>query len=272
MTSLVVREDLSRRTALSKSALASFEWCPTEHWFSLHDPRPFVTNEDVEFGSALDAAVEVCVKYASMEQPIDLNRAFAAAAEVIARHPELPTSIEEVRSATQAFVAEVMPRFDWKGARTQVSITTVIDGLGEANGHPDIVMADLTVLDVKSSNKTKTVPSIELGFYGLLVEADDDKHRQVPRVGYLNYVRLKKPVWYIDGIVPYTDELRRWAYENAAAYVRAKKADTILNAKAETPGNYSMTGGPKYASKCKTCVYSPAFDGPCLIAAREEVA
>ena len=61
MTMTVERPDLSQRTALSKSVLTAFELCETKSWWGLHDPRPFITNEKVVFGSAVDAGVEVVV-------------------------------------------------------------------------------------------------------------------------------------------------------------------------------------------------------------------
>lgn len=268
MTMLVQREDLSRPRGLSKSELGQFDLCQQKAWYAIHDPKPFVTNEKVEFGSALDAAVEVLVKYASAGQKPDLARAYAAVAEVELRNPGL-IDAKEVMSATDSFLDEVMPRYDWTRAVTQSSITTELEGLGTCNGHPDIIMGDGSIFDLKTSGKSKDVPSVELGFYALLVEATG---REVPRVGYLNYVRLKKPVWYLPE-VPVTDELRRWAYENAAAYVRAKKADTILNAsQPQTPGNYSMAGGPKFSSLCNDCVYAPANGGACALVRRESVA
>lgn len=60
-----------------------------------------------------------------------------------------------------------------------------------------------------------------------------------------------------------TDEFRRWAYEGAAAFVRAKKADVVLNRKAVVPSNYSFSGGPAWPGKCAGCAYSPANGGPC---------
>ena len=260
---LVQREDLTKPRGLSKSELGQFDLCQSKAWFAIHDPRPFVTNEKVEFGSALDAGVEVVVKYLSSGQPLDMTRAHAAVLEVVDRHGLV--DLAEVKVALASFVDEVVPRYDWTRAVTQSSITTDLEGLGTCNGHPDIILGDGSIFDLKTSSKSKDVPSVELGFYALLVEATG---RPVPRVGYLNYVRLKKPVWYLPE-VPVTDELRRWAYENAAAYVRAKKADTILNAKAASPGNYTMAGGAKFASLCLDCPYNPANGGPCALVRRE---
>lgn len=264
MTDLVVREDLSKRTALSKSVLGTFELCETKVWHGIHDPRPFIPNEKVTFGSAVDAGVEVIVKYLASGQPVQLDRAFAAAAFIVERDDvEVPFS--EVEHALEGFEKDVAKHHDWTHAVTQASITTDIEGLGESNGHPDIIMGDSSVWDVKTSSRAKEVPSLELGFYALLMEATGVR---VPKVGYMNWIRLKKPYWQVVE-APVTDELRRWAYEKAAAYVRARKADAALNAKTYSPLNYTMSGGPKFDTLCLDCPWNPALGGPCLIARRD---
>lgn len=265
---IVVREDLSARTALSKSVLSQFDLCETKTWLGIHDPRPFIPNEKVVFGSAVDAGVEVMVKSLSSGQPVQMDRAYAAAAFVIERD-QVELVFSDVEKALDDFERDVAPKFAWALSVTQASITAELEGLGECNGHPDIVMGSGSVWDVKTSGRAKDVPSLELGFYALLMEAHSGI--PVPSVGYLNWVRLKKPYWQV-AEAPVTDELRRWAYEKAAAFVRAKKADTALNAKTETPLNFSMGGGPKFDGLCSDCPYSPAFGGPCLIAVRGEVA
>lgn len=266
MSVLVERPDLSQRTALSKSALGTFDLCQTKSWFSLHDPKPFVPNEKVTFGSAVDAGVEVILKFARMGETPDLDRATDAALEVIARDG-VDVEILDVQAALASFVTAVLPHFDWALCGLQLSLTATLEGLGECNGHPDIILSDNSVWDVKTSGRAKEVPSLELGFYALLVE-EADPTQKVPRVGYMNYIRAKRPFWQVIE-TPVTDELRRWAYEKSAAYVRAKKADTALNAKAQTPGNYSMTGGPRFGGLCSDCEYRPAIGGPCLISLNE---
>jgi hypothetical protein len=266
MTALVERPDLSTRTALSKSALGTFDLCQTKSWLSIHDPKPFVPNEKVTFGSAVDAGVEVILKYARMGQPIDLNAATLAAEFVIERD-ETPVDITEVQAAFASFITQVLPHFDWEFCGLQSHLTAVLEGLGECDGHPDIILGDNSVWDVKTSGRAKEVPSLELGFYALLVE-EVDPTRKVPRVGYMNYIRSKRPFWQVVD-TPVTDELRRWAYEKSAAYVRARKADTALNSRTETPMNFSMTGSAKFPSLCADCPWSPAMGGPCLVSLNE---
>jgi hypothetical protein len=267
------RPDLSLRTGLSKSVLTTFEWCETEAWWKLHLPLPFVTNEKVVFGSAVDRGVEVYMTAARAgitQDDTDLHaRAFDAALQKMEEDEEIEVDHVEVRHALTSFHRDIIPSFDWAEARTQAAINLPIDGLGECDGHPDVILATNAVWDVKTGSPKQTARTLELGFYALLVEAETGQ--AVPEVGYIFYNRkLQKPKW---GVVrePVTDELRRWAYEGAAAYVRAKKADEALNAKAATPQNYSFPGGPAWAGKCAGCVYSPANGGPCARAYNEEI-
>lgn len=266
MAAVVERPDLSQRTALSKSALGTFDLCQTKSWYSIHDPKPFVPNEKVSFGSAVDAGVEVILKYARMGETPDLDRASDAAAFIVERDG-VGVDIIAVQTALASFVTAVLPEFDWTLCRLQENLHAELEGLGESDGHPDVILNEGTVLDVKTSTRAKEVPSLELGFYVLLSE-EVDPTRRVPRIGYLNHIRAKRPFWQVI-TTPVTDEIRRWAYERAAAYVRARKADTALNAKAQAPNNYSMTGGPRFVGLCSDCEYRPAIGGPCLISLNE---
>lgn len=264
---IVVREDLSQRTALSKSTLAQFDLCQTKSWYGLHSPLPFVPNEKVTFGSAVDAGVEVIVQALAKGEAPDLGQASAAAVFCIERDGT-EVDILEVQFALAQFVSGVAPHFEWGDAVTQASVTATLDGLGECNGHPDIILGDGRVWDVKTSARTKEVPSLELGFYALLMEAHSGI--QVPSVGYMNFVRAKRPYWQVDS-APVTDELRRWTYERSASYVRAKQADDLLNSKTDEPRNFSFPGGPKFDGLCSDCPYSPALGGPCAMTFLREV-
>jgi hypothetical protein len=260
---IVTRPDLSARTALSKSALTGFDLCQTKAWLSIHHPIPFVPNEKVTFGSAVDAAVEQLLVSARAGIPIERDRALAAATEVILRD-NVEVSFDEIERAVDRFTTEIVPLFDWGFARLQPSITAQLPDLGETNGHPDIVLRDNRVLDVKTAGKAKDgEPSAELGLYALLVE--EETGTPVPSVGYLTWVRLKKPYWQVTER-PVDAEYRRWAYEQAAAFVRAKNADDRWNAGRSEPINVSMNGGPKFRGLCSDCQYNPANGGPCGLA------
>jgi hypothetical protein len=213
------------------------------------------------FGSAVDAGVEILVEYAAMGHVPDMSRAYAAIYEVIARD-QVVIDVDEAELAISRFHQEVLPHRDWHLTVTQPSITATIEGLGVCNGHPDIVMGNGAIVDIKTASRPKEVPSLELGFYAILAEATG---ATVPSVGYMTWVRSKRPYWQVIE-TPVTDELRRWTYERAAAYVRAKKADTLLNAKAETPQNYSFPGAARFPSLCSDCVYNPALGGACRVA------
>jgi hypothetical protein len=267
---VATRPDLSKPRGLSKSELMKFEYCQTESWWAIHDPRPFVPVEPVTFGSAVDRGAEVYITAARAgitDEDVDLHaRAWDAAIEKVAED-EIEVDEAELRHALTSFYRDIIPSFDWTGARTQAHIALPIDGLGDCDGHPDIIFADNRVADIKTGSPKQTARTLELGFYALLVEAETGQ--PVPSVSYIYWNRkLAKPKW---GVVTehVTDELRRWAYEGAAAYVRAKKADTVLNARLATPQNFSFPGGPAWAGKCAGCAYSPANGGPCARAYNE---
>jgi hypothetical protein len=268
----VERPDLSRRTALSKSVLTAFDLCNHKAWFAIHDPRPFVPKEKVTFGSAVDAGTEVLIKYARMGETPDLERAMDAAGYIIERDG-IDTDRAEVRHALGRFIADILPIRDWSRAQTQLTLRAELPGLGESEGHPDVVLPE-EVIDIKttSGKSAKDPRSVELGFYVLLREAIGDPVRHVT---YMEWRRaepvgsLKVGKW-VTSAYAVTDEFRRWTYERAASYVRARKADVELNkrnkARAIAPANYSFPNGPRFPSLCSDCEWSPAVGGPCAIA------
>lgn len=257
MTAIVKRDDLSQRTALSKSALTSFDFCQTASWFDIHYRLPLIPAERITYGSAVDAAVEAAIKFLRMEQPVNVANCLEAASEVIARDG-VDVSLEEVDDALAGFMVQVAPYYDFRLARTQEHITGELPDLGPVDGHPDVWLADGRIFDVKTGAKEKPdKPSLELGFYALIGSEYDGK--PVPAVGYWTWARTKRPHWQILEF-PVTDELLRWSVEKAARFVRAKRADEMLNAKAASPINWTMTGGPAWASKCLDCQYAPMCD------------
>jgi hypothetical protein len=264
---LVVRDDLTQRTALSKSALTQFDMCQQLAWFDLHDRRPLITNERITFGSAVDAAVEQIVQQVRDTGAIDMNLVMASASEIVTRD-ETDVDLDEVEKAAMQFPIQV--KRDWAGVATQPTIIVNLPDLGEISTHPDLVYADNSIDDVKTSKRAKAdEPTLELGFYALAVEAFDG--RPVERVGYLTWVRTSRPYWQ-ELSFPVTDELKRWTRERAGAYIRAKKADELLNRKAEVPRNFSFPGGPSFRGMCEGCQYAPANGGECVMAYREAIA
>lgn len=253
MTALVVRDDLSRRRALSKSTLTGFDICPTKAWHDIHHRMPLIPDERLTFGSAVDAAVEAAVKYLRAEQQIDEAVCMAAAQEVITRDG-VDVDILDVERALDGWVVSVAPNYDFRLCRTQAHVSGEHEDLGEIDGHPDIVLADGRVFDVKTSKRAKAEDwTVELGFYAFLIAHVEGT--PVPAVGYWTFVRVMRPYWQVLEW-PVTDEMLRWTVEKAAAYIRAKRADAAMNAKAPTPTNWSMTGGPSFPAACQTCQYS----------------
>lgn len=262
MTTLVKRDDLSTRTALSKSALVGFDICASKSWFDIHYRLPLIPEEKITFGSAVDAAVETAIKFVRMEQPVAEDVCLAAAQEVIDRDGT-EVDLAQVEAALTAFMVQVAPHYDFRYAKTQEHITGELPDLGPVDGHPDVWLADGRIFDVKTAKREKAdEPTVELGFYALI--GQEYAGKPVPAVGYWTYARTSRPHWQVLEF-PVTDELIRWTVEKAASFVRAKRADEVLNAKASTPTNWSMTGGPKYGpASCLTCQYAPM----CAIAVR----
>jgi hypothetical protein len=117
---------------------------------------------------------------------------------------------------------------------------------------------------VKTAKRMRdTAKTLELIVYALMVEEETGK--PVPEVGYLVWVRLKTPLWRT--ITTYvTDDLREWAYQRAAAYIRATRADAMLN-KGREPINWTFPGGAINGRFCDGCRFNPLYGGPCRMAA-----
>jgi hypothetical protein len=247
------------------------------------------------FGSCVDAAVEVLIICARANIELDFERALTAAIEVETRDG-IDIDQDEVEKAVRAFAKDVLPNFDWAYCRTQPHIHLPLFDWGEVDGHPDLILSARSVWDVKTAkDPKKTARTVELGMYALMVE--EETGEPVPEVGYLVWVRdgqywqgfgddaigeraLKSgarkgqmvktghhiPSTYVD------DELRRWTREQVSSYVRADKADDLLNqARTERgmePENYSFPGAPLNASLCLTCEHNPSLGGVCKVAPR----
>jgi hypothetical protein len=253
---IATRPDLSQRTALSKSALVAFDLCQTKAWLEITDRRPMLPNEKVSFGSALDAAIEIVIVGA--REGFDALHTMTGVMEAIESIEvrdgmELPT--EELLRAVSGFREEVLPKFDWTGAATQPDVWAEIPGLGDCNGHPDIVLANGNPWDVKSSSREKAIPSVELGLYAILMESFEG--HPVTEAGYLTWVRSGKGHWSIQPMA-ITPEVRRWTWEIARRYVAAKELGSPA----------AFGGGPKFPGLCSDCSYAPWNEGPCQIAYR----
>jgi hypothetical protein len=325
MTS-TVREDLSQRTGLSKSALIDFDICQQRAWFSLHKPAEWIPNPDATFGQCVDHGVEVLIECARAGIPLDVPRALAAAATAQERDG-VEVDQELVALAVNAFWddeaqpaaplspcpqcgAELKERLkprgqdrptgwrcssaecgwttdadddpqchedrqraplnehDWAYCRTQAHIHVPVWDLGEVDGHPDVILASNEVFDVKTAKRKRaTARSLELILYAVMVEEETGK--PVPEVGYLVWNRSGG---YWQTITSYvTDGMRSWAYERVAAYVRAKRADELLN-RGREPQNWTFPGYAVNARFCEGCRFNPLYgaERPCRMVATGE--
>jgi CRISPR/Cas system-associated exonuclease Cas4 (RecB family) len=251
VTLTVERPDLSTRTALSKSAVVGWDLCATKAGYELTERRPLILNEKISFGSALDAACEALItghqKGWTEEQAM---KAAADAVGFITERDSIEIPIDEMDKAVTGFWREVIPRMDLTDAVLQPSISAEIAGLGPVNGHPDIILANGSPWDVKSSRYKKDLPSVELGLYAILVE--EATGREVPEAGYLTWVRSGRGRWEIQPW-PITSEVRRWAWARVNQYARAVETGAFF-------------GAPKFPGLCTDCQYAPANGGPCEIA------
>lgn len=266
------RPDLSERTGLSKSAFSTFEWCQQQAWWEKHDRRPFIPSPNTTFGSAVDAGVETIAKYLRIGQEPQEGHAWEAAEEARARNG-VEIDMAEVHAALDAFLPQVAGHFDWSYVRLQEHLHVTVEGIGEVDGHPDIILPG-EPWDVKTSTRAKeTARTVELGTYGLMVEEDTGK--PVARVGYICWVRrLRTPGWQLISAV-FDDDFREWTRQRWGGFVRANNTDDMLNRKrAEMdlpPENYSFPGGPISGKRCRTCAYAPAFGGGCRMAVTEQL-
>lgn len=255
------------REYLSKSFMGTVEFCGWEAWHALHHPRPFLVTEKVAFGRAVDAGVMILIDAARAGMVPELDRALAAAAESVLE-ADIEVDFGGIAHAIEAWLGQVHPEHDWAYSATQHHIRLELPGIGAVDAHPDIILRDQSIFDLKTSSRAKPADAArtayrELGFYALLREAE--KGQRPPRVGYITWVRSQRPYWQTLE-TPVTDEMLRKAWLNAATVARAIAADDLLNDGAEAPANYTFLNGPAWAGKCATCTYSPANGGPCEMA------
>lgn len=261
----VLRPDLGARTDLSKSALTVFDLCGQKAWFEIHRRIPFIPNPDMTFGSAVDAGVENILTAVRAGIPGEAQP-MEAAAMVVARDG-IEIHMDEVERALEAFVRDIVPTVDWNLCRLQAHLHEDMEDWGEVDGHPDIVLASRAVWDVKTSKRAKeTARTVELGLYALMVETETGQ--PVPEVGYFNWTRTSKPRWQVIS-TEISEDFRAWTRARVGAYVRAKRADAVLNRTASVPVNWTFPSGPRNGRLCANCQYNPLFGGPCSMASTD---
>lgn len=249
---IVTRPDLSTRTALSKSELTTAYWCELQSFHSRSDPRPWKPTPDMTFGSCVDAAVEIAITALRSDQAIPIDRCLAAAAEVALRDDN-PVNLDDVERAVEQFGIAVAPSFDWSEALTQHTIRVSIDGLGDCEGHPDVIV-DGVILDVKASGKSKNEQAIvfapELPFYVVIRERETGE--PVERVGYLTWVRSQRPMWQVL-TVDVTDDMRAEGMAYARRQIQRRRLIDTVAEKGANPDDFFS--GPRFDSKCLDCAW-----------------
>lgn len=257
--------DLSKRDPreyLSKSFMN--KGCGEAAWFDIWHPLPWTPNEAVVFGSAVDAGCSLIIASLRSGQAPDMDTALAAAAAVIDEHPDIEVDREGVQQAIESFVG--LP-YDWTFARIGMraggheafTMRLELEGVGAVDAHPDIVLRDHSVWDIKTGKRSKPLDAAaqsytELGFYAVCYEAFTGE--TVPEVGYLTWVRTKTPGWQ-QVSAPFTDEYRARSLAVARRWARAIKDSS-------PDINNTFTFGPKYG--CAGCQYHPSVGGPCEVA------
>ena len=258
--------DLARRDArerLSKSFMNTA--CGEKAWLSIYRPRPWVAPEKVTFGTAVDAGCSAYIAMARIGDPsaIDLEVAYLAAHDAVKDEPNRP-DMGEVQDAIDAFTA--LP-FDWAFCRIGAQAGTAkaytmrleLEGVPiPVECHPDVVLKDHSIWDIKTSNRAKPenaaeTSDTELSFYGICYEAFEGV--TVPEVGYLTWTRTKAPRWQMVS-ADFTDDMRRRAYASARRWAAAIKASS--------DDFNPFVFGPKWG--CDDCQYHPALGGECELA------
>jgi hypothetical protein len=259
-------DDLATRSArdyLSKSFMTGAEWCGQAAWFDLWQPRPWQPDEAVIFGSAVDRGVQVVIEYGRMGQPVDMDRAMEAAAAVITESAVL-VDVNGVEDAIASFVS--VP-FDWTFASVQHHIRLDVPGIGMVDAHPDVILRDGSIWDIKTGKRAKAADAAarsyrELGFYALLREFETGQ--RPPEVGYLTWTRTKTPGWQ-QVYAPVTDEMLA-----KTRYIARQVVSAIARSNPDL--NDTFTNGPAWPGKCLTCQYNPRLGGTCLLAEQREEA
>lgn len=260
------------RRFLSKSFLVGADLCGQRAWLDLNHPRPFRMTEPVAFGKAVDLGVQVIVGMidAGIDPRGESDRFIEPVLEVIGDNPTDPeVSSDEVLRALDLFIREVVDTdlLVLHGAKVQHHVRLPVEELGEIDAHPDLILRDGSVIDVKTSSRAKPEDAaatsyLELGFYAFVREVETGQ--RPPRVGYLTFVRGARPRWQLVD-APVTETMVAIARTRSAAIRRARDADRVLNEGSATPVNWTFPAGPRFAGLCGSCSHNPANGGRCAI-------
>lgn len=258
-------EERDPRKVLSKSFLVGADMCGERAWRDIHDPRPFYMTEKVAFGKVVDAALQVVIQTWN-ERATNIPKAIEWAIKANEAIEHL-VSIPEVEAAIDAFMSGPFMFFEWTDARIQPELNATIPGIGDVNGHPDFILGDGTLLDIKTAARAKpdnaaAQSPLELGFYALSCLWAGEP---VKRVGYITWVRTKSPSWQVL-VADVDDRMLDAAWQRAFRRANNLRADANVNTGGFPAVNVSFGNGPKYAGLCNTCAHNPSNGGGCEIA------
>ena len=205
-----------RRVGISKSLVTTTALCGRKGWFSekirLEDGSrlPFVAPERVAFGSALDEAILIIAEALRSGRPWDEDEVVNAGIEAVRSRPteEIEWEIFEaqLRAAVKIFVYDVIEpelvTFRDVYLQGLDGESLKVEGL---IGTPDFIFrkwkgedGGTMILDLKASARSKSekdLRSAEMAFYSYLWSRYSAG--ELPGVGYLTYVRTKRPTYQL---------------------------------------------------------------------------
>ena len=205
-----------RRVGISKSLVTTTALCGRKGWFSekirLEDGSrlPFIAPERVAFGSALDEAILIIAEALRSGRPWDEDEVVNAGIEAVRARPteEIEWDIFEaqLRAAVKIFVYDVIEpelvTFRDVYLQGLDGESLKVEGL---IGTPDFIFrkwkgedGGTMILDLKASARsksTKDLRSAEMAFYSYLWSRYSSG--ELPGVGYLTYVRTKRPTYQL---------------------------------------------------------------------------
>ena len=205
-----------KRVGISKSLVTSTALCGRKGWFSekirLEDGSrlPFIAPERVAFGSGLDEAILIIAEALRAGRTWDESDVVDEALTAVMARPTIGIDWEifeaQLRAAIKIFVYDVLePELvTFRNVYLQGldGESLKVDGL---IGTPDFIFRKwkgeegaTMILDLKASARSKSVKdlrSAEMAFYSYLWSRYSAG--ELPGVGYLTYVRTKRPTYQL---------------------------------------------------------------------------
>jgi len=205
-----------KRVGISKSLVTTTALCGRKGWYSekirLEDGSrlPFIAPERVAFGSALDEAILLIAEALRSGRKWDEDEVVNAGIEAVRSRPTEDIEWEifeaQLRAAVKIFVYDViepelvtfrdvyLQGLDGESLKVEGLIGTPDFIFRKWKGEQGATM----ILDLKASARsksTKDLRSAEMAFYSYLWSRYSSG--ELPQVGYLTYVRTKRPTYQL---------------------------------------------------------------------------